>query len=190
MLGVKSLIVNSSPKGVLVTAAGSDKNFILGLIQHDSLGRAFCYADPAGLAIPDTNGGNTLAVYLGDLPGADPDTGKAGYTFIPLNPGGLPFVKDILVVDITLLICHIPESLHNLGKANILRANKNTTLALGTKPEKVGLQQPVLQSHADHMDDLAGIKVGNCLAYRTDTAAGTAGKTAVEMLAALSFRYF
>jgi hypothetical protein len=40
------------------------------------------------------------------------------------------------------------------------------------------------------MDDLAGIKVGNGLADRTDAAAGTAGKAAVEMLAALRFRYF
>jgi hypothetical protein len=40
------------------------------------------------------------------------------------------------------------------------------------------------------MDDLAGIKVGNCLADRTYTAAGTAGKTTVEMLTALCIRYF
>jgi hypothetical protein len=40
------------------------------------------------------------------------------------------------------------------------------------------------------MDDFAGIKVGNCLAYWADTAAGTTGKTAVQVLAALHVGYF
>jgi hypothetical protein len=40
------------------------------------------------------------------------------------------------------------------------------------------------------MDDLAGIKVGNGLADRTDAAAGTAGKAAVKMFSSLRFRNF
>jgi hypothetical protein len=40
------------------------------------------------------------------------------------------------------------------------------------------------------MDDLAGIEISNCLTDRTDTAAGTTGKTAIEMLATLRFRHF
>ena len=39
------------------------------------------------------------------------------------------------------------------------------------------------------MDDLAGIKIGNCLTDWTDTAACAARKATVEILAALCFRY-
>jgi hypothetical protein len=175
---------------VLLTAAGSNQNFILGFIEHDCLGRTFCHADPARLAIPDINRGNTFRIYLGNLPWTYPYTGKAGYAFIAFNPGSFSFIKDILVGYIPLLICHIPESLHDLGETDVLRAYKNTAFALGAEPEQVRLQQPVLQAHAHHMDDLAGIKVRDCLADRTDTAAGTTGKAAVEVLAALLFGYF
>jgi len=160
-------------KVVLFTAAGSYEYFILGLIEHDSLGRALGHADAAGLAVPDADGGDTFSVYFRDLPWTHPDTGETGYTFIAFYPGGLAFVQDVLISNITLFISHIPERLYDLRKTDILRTDKNTAFALGAEPEKVRFQEPVFQAHSDHVDDLPGVKVGNCLAYRTDTAAGT-----------------
>ena len=173
----------------LFAAAGSDQDLILGLIEHDGPGRAFCHAYPAGLAIPDINDRDTFSIYLGDLPWADPDTGEAGYALVAFNPRGLPLVKDILVGNVALRICHVPERLHYLGKTDILGTDKNTASALGTIPEQVRLQQSLLLSHPHHVKDLAGIKVGNRLTDRTDTAACTTGKATVEVLPALGFRY-
>jgi hypothetical protein len=122
---------------VLFTAAGSYEYFVLGLVEHDGLGRTFRNADAASLAIPNINGGDTLSINLGNLPWAHPDTGEAGYTLVPLNPSSFAFIEDILVGYIALLITHIPERLYNLCKTDILRAYKNAAFTLGTEPEQV-----------------------------------------------------
>jgi hypothetical protein len=162
-------------------AAGGNQTFIFGLVQLDGLGRALGHADTAGAAFLSINCGDPLIVHLGDFPRAHPDTGEAGDTLVPFDPGGLAFVEQVLLGNVSLLKGHLPQGLYYFGKTDILWTDEHTTLAAGTVPEQVRCEELLLQPHADHVDDLAGVEIRDRLTYRANAAAGPAGKTAAEI---------
>jgi hypothetical protein len=169
---------------LITRPAGGYQSFVFGLVQTNGPGRTFGRANPAAPALPGVNRRHSLPVDLGNPPRTNPNAGEAGDAEIALHPGRLALVQQILLGDHSLIQSHLPDGTHDIGKAHILGADKNTAPAFGTKPDQLGSEQLVLQSHPDHVDDLPGIEIRNGLTDRTGPAAGPAGKAAVEMLAA------